>query len=301
VVVGRRDVTFTDVFARQYDATGSAGAAFRVNSYTTSAQSPAGVAMDAIGNFVVVWHSYFQDGSADGVFARRYDAFGVPRAPAFQVNTFTTGYQYSAAVASDAFGNFLVAWYSDGARDGDGRAIFARRYDAAGNAQAVEFQVNSSTTGDQQSPAVAADLAGNFVVVWAGPDGNGRGVFGQRYDLSGTPQGGEFRVNTFTTADQQFATVSADAQGFVVAWSSFGQDQSTYAVMARRYGPDGLPVGGEFLVNTYTTNRQGPWSVASTDDGNFVIVWGSVSQDGDREGVFAQRFASDLLFRNGFD
>jgi hypothetical protein len=288
-----------DVFARTFDPAGTAGGAFRVNTYTLFSQNPRGVAMDAIGNFVVLWQDYSQDGSGLGVFGQRYDAFGVIRGPDFQVNTFTTGHQGSAALASDAFGNFLVAWSSDRG-DGDGVGIFAQRYDVVGAAQGIEFQVNSYTSGIQTNPAVASDLDGNFVVVWMGPDGSGRGIFGQRYDLSGTAQGGEFRVNTFTTAEQLSPRVSADDHGFVVVWSSFGQDNSSYAVMARRYDASGVPQGGEFRVNTYTTNRQEASSVASAADGTFVVVWTSLNQDGHLRGVFGQRFRTDLIFQDGF-
>lgn len=32
-----------------------------------------------------------------------------------------------------------------------------------------------------------------------------------------------------------------------------------------------------------------------------MVVWSSLNQDGDNAGVFAQRFATDLIFRDGFD
>src|SRR5690349_6099926 len=62
-----------------------------------------------------------------------------------------------------------------------------------------QFQVNTYTSNSQSVPAVAADSAGNFVVTWRSPgqDGSSYGVFGQRYDSAGTPQGGEFQVNTY--------------------------------------------------------------------------------------------------------
>ena len=69
-----------------------------------------------------------------------------PAGGEFRVNTYTTGYQANLSVASDAVGNFVVAW--------------------------------------QYWPSVASDAAGNFVVVWTsyGQDaGSGStGVFGQR-------------------------------------------------------------------------------------------------------------------------
>src|SRR6185503_20432602 len=101
-------------------------------------------------------------------------------------------------------------------------------------------------------PAVAADAAGNFVVVWASylEDGSLYGVFGQRYAGAGTALGSEFRVNTYTTGAQTFPSVAADAAGnFVVVWHSNGQDGSSFGVFGQRYSSSGTPLGPEFRVN----------------------------------------------------
>ncbi len=53
-----------------------------------------------------------------------------------------------------------------------------------------QLQINTYTTSAQRNPAVASDAAGNFVVVWESyQDGSYQGIFGQRYDVFGTPQG----------------------------------------------------------------------------------------------------------------
>ena len=54
---------------------------------------------------------------------------------------------------------------------------------AQGDPLGSEFRVNTYTTNDQRIPSVAADSSGNFVVVWRSDtqDGDGFGVFGQRY------------------------------------------------------------------------------------------------------------------------
>ena len=63
------------VFGQRYASTGAPlGPEFRVNTYTTSTQADPAVASDSSGNFVVVWESYAQDGSATGVFGQRYSA-----------------------------------------------------------------------------------------------------------------------------------------------------------------------------------------------------------------------------------
>ena len=116
---------------------------------------------------------------------------------------------------------------------------------------------------------MAADSAGDFVVVWesGGEDGDGYGIFAQRYNAIGMTQGPEFRVNTYTTSDQQRPSVAMDSAGdFVVAWQS-GEDGSGYGVYAQRYNVAGVAQGSEFQVNTYTTNNQYAPSVAMDSAG----------------------------------
>src|SRR6185503_6876257 len=168
-----------------------AGAEFQINTYTTSAQRRPTVASDESGNFVVVWASDGQDGSTQGVFGQRFKASGAPQGSEFQVNTYTTDRQYGSTVASDAIGNFVVVWLSYG----QGSGVFGQRFDASGARRGVEFQVNTYT-GPQGHPVVASDASGNFLVIWQSPhDGDDTGIFGQRFDASGVPQGGEFQVN----------------------------------------------------------------------------------------------------------
>ena len=51
-----------------------------------------------------------------------------------------------------------------------------------------------------------------------------------------------------------------------------------------------LPVGSEFRVNTYTTSGQRYPSVAMDSDGDFVVSWQSLGQDGSSYGIYAQRY-----------
>jgi hypothetical protein len=273
------------------------GPEFRINSTTSGSQVFPSVARDGVGNFVVVWSSFAQDGDGFGVFGRRYDASGVPRGGEFQVNSYTTNWQMRPSVTSDASGNFVVIWASQrpGGSDYD---VFGRHFDALGLAQGAEFQVNSYTTSYQYFPAVAA-LANGFVVVWTsnGQDGSGYGVFGRRFDASGTPQGGEFRLNSYTTGSQILPAVAADGSGnFVVVWDGMRPDDDS-GVWGQRFDSAGTSVGGEFRVNSYTSGVQFAPRIHMTSNGAFVIVWISRYQDGDAHGVFGQRYDSSGLPR----
>jgi hypothetical protein len=102
--------------------------------------------------------------------------------------------------------------------------------------------VNSFTTGYQGVPAVASDAAGNFVVAWQGSGQDDYGVFAQRYDSAGTAQGGEFRVNTYTTSYQTLPSVGATGDNqFVVAWDSHEQDGSDFGIFGQRLDFGGTP------------------------------------------------------------
>src|SRR5262245_16138651 len=68
----------------------------------------------------------------------------------------------------------------------------------------TEFRANGYTQGQQSYQAVAMDRDGDFVVVWQsyGQDGDGAGVFGQRFNAAGVPQAVEFQVNAYTPAGE---------------------------------------------------------------------------------------------------
>jgi hypothetical protein len=286
------------IYAQRYDAAGNAQGEQVVNTYTTSDQTRPAVAMDAAGNAVIAYESYGQDGSENGIYARRYDTAGRAIGPEFKVNTTAQGNQVRPAVAMDARGDFVVAWDSP---DGNNFGIYAQRYNAAGVAQGGEFQVNSLTTGNQDVPAVSMDTAGEFVIAWESSSQDAAatsGVYAKRYNASGQEQappagvtrgqGNEFQVNATTDGNQRFPSVASDSAGnFVVAWSGNGVGDDA-GVFARQYTAAGAAITNETLVNTTVAGAQSNPKVRMDEDGDFVIGW--VSGNAIGTGIFAQRF-----------
>ncbi|NOT16046.1 MAG: hypothetical protein HOP21_10865, partial [Methylotenera sp.] len=174
----------------------------------------------------------------------------------FQVNTTTTNEQFDSSITALADGGFVVSWTSY--QDGSGAGIYAQRYNAAGQAQGAEFQVNTYTINHQEAPSITALADGGFVVSWQSyQDESGAGIYAQRYNAAGEVQGGEFRVNTHTFNEQFSASITALADGgFVVSWTSDGQDGSSGGIYAQRYNAAGQAQGAEFQVNTTTANGQ---------------------------------------------
>ena len=91
------------------------------------------VAMDAKGDYVVVWESIGQDGDAptDGnIWAQRFNVYGQPQGTQILVNNVTLGSQIAPAVAMDSFGDFIVAWSGAGAAGDDQSGVYARAFNS---------------------------------------------------------------------------------------------------------------------------------------------------------------------------
>lgn len=260
---------FISVFGQRFSAGGAPlGPEFRVNADTANAHIRPSVAADAAGNFVVAWTSFVLPSTPVAIMARRYASSGAPLTGEFRVDTYTTGQHDEAAVAVDGAGGFIVVWVADG-EDGSSRGVFGQRYAASGAALGPEFRANTDTIGPQTLPAVTADAAGDFVVVWQGT-GSSYDVFGQRYSAPGSPLGRQFQVNTSTILNQDFASVAADPAGnFVVAWHS----QFPYQIVGRRYAASGVPLTGEFVASTTTVGDVSNTSIGMDSVGDFVVVW----------------------------
>jgi hypothetical protein len=166
-----------------------------------------------------------------------------------------------------------------------------------------EFQVNSHTPYAQTDPVVGVGPGGEFVVVWESYGSSGGDyswdIVAQRFDSGGHRLGGELQVNSYAASIQRDPAVATGPEGeLVVVWSSWGSsgtDSSSWSVQGRRFASDGMPMGGEFQVNSLTTNSQQSPSVAVGPGGDFVVTWGSYWSGGSDQSfssIQARRFLS---------
>jgi Ca2+-binding RTX toxin-like protein len=286
------------------------GDEFQVNTETAGNQRDPQIAALSDGGFVTVWESYGQDGDSDGVFGQRFDAVGNALGTEFLVNTETEYSQRDPAVAGLTDGGFVVAWESEEQDEDPGSgefydSIFAQRFDSYGATVDDEILVSTRPTSsyyNDRYAAVAGLEDGGFVVAWESYQLYSRyDVFARVFDDQSDPLGGEFQVNEETPYVYQYGagTYQNDASvsglsdgGFVVVWESEYQDGSRDGVFGQRFDVFGDTVGDEFQVNSETDDDQNNADVTTLGDGSFVVVWESEGQDGSRDGIFAQRFAT---------
>lgn len=78
-----------------------------------------------------------------------------------------------------------MGWWGTGVNgvgnsaDGSGAGAFGQRYDASGTAIGGEFQLTSSSGGNQICPDLVGLRNGGFAAAWTSPDASGDGVYGR--------------------------------------------------------------------------------------------------------------------------
>jgi hypothetical protein len=279
------------VRGQRFDADGGRlGQEFVANSVTGNTQTDPALAVDAAGNMVVAWTRAFGSSlpPADGarVFARRFDADGVPAGGEFRVNSYMAGHQMMPSVAFQDGGGFVIAWTGT-QQDGSAEGVFAQRYSASGAPLGGEFPVNRYTTGIQAFPCAGATGNGGFVIGWISSnarDDTGPGVFARRFDGEGRPLGREFRVGNALRFSQRACSVARDREGgFAMAWDVasdgwLGVSVRRYDVAGNAVEPIELP--GPLFVGTAI-------SLAGDASGRLALV-SSQREGGDGYQVFGR-------------
>ena len=150
---------------------------------------------------------------------------------------------------------------------------------------------------DQQFPAVGGLHHGvGFVAVWqdGAADGHDTGVVWRRFDREGNPEGGAVVVNTYATDAQDVPSVVVGPDDrFLVTWDSLFQDGGGWGVFAQLFDRDGRPIRGEFQVNQRTAYDQDNADAAAFQNGRFVVVWQTQSEDASHTDIRARSLTVD--------
>ena len=288
-----------DVIGRVFDAslqpvTGD----FTVNTNLSFGnQDEPAIAVNGQGRTLIAWSDREAfDGEMMGVFARLYGADGAPLGPEFQVNVWGQTSQWRPLITTTPQDGFVVAWSGDW----DGDAYF-RVFDANGQPTTGDVRVNVYEWDAQVDPVCAVSPAGIVFVAFVdyashGGFGNGLNVWGRTFDLAGTPQQGfEFPLTSWASdGDQREPRLVGNPAGhFVVAWEDAQHDGGGYGVFARRFAPDGTPLGPEFQASATVPGDQRGIALAVDGAGAWTLAYEDRSLGAPR--VLARRFGPDAV------
>ncbi|HVO72654.1 MAG TPA: T9SS type A sorting domain-containing protein [Ignavibacteriaceae bacterium] len=196
----------------------------------------------------------------------------------FLVNTLEGDYgaeQYGASIAADSSGNYALTWldYRTGKRE-----IYAQFYNSRNEKIGNNFKVNEDAIEGNNSPFIAANKKGDFVITWLK---NFSQVMAQRFTNDAHKAGGNIEVNTTWGMNTMEPCVAVNENGsFLVMWAS-EQGDWDFKVYARLFENAGLPLTPEIYVSE---PAMGPSSIgqgkhiAVDKTGNFCITWSSYGQ-----------------------
>ena len=283
IVWTETDGSSSGVRARLFSSDGTLnGGQIVVDSTSSGDQDNSAVAMDAAGNFVVVWEGN-GPGDSSGIFAQRFDSNGLKLGSEFRVNSVTGGGQGDPSVAMNSSGQFAIVW-------DDGGGVHARTYEADGTGgSGSQFNVDGGSSAGEAD--IGIDDAGRAIVVWRETNGIfGKGVYHRAFDFDGSALTGTATVNSQILNDQTNPSITVDSAGnHIVAWEGAGFTDSS-GVMFQKYDSSFSRIGFETAVNQTTSGTQNQVSLAMLDSDNFVVVW-SGEGPGDSDGVFARQYS----------
>ena len=284
-----------DIYAQLFDSSGEKlDTNFMTNDDTGSTQQIyPNVAMDALGNFLVVWEDgrNTSQGDAFDIYAQLYDSAGNEVGNNFKVNRdIQTINQHNPSVSADGFGKYVVSWtdFREGNND-----IYAQRISSSAGFIGDNFKVNDDLVNAQQHSSCAAmDYYGDFIIAWYDNRNGNNDIYCQRFDSSGAEIDSNFKANNDqTTTSQTFPQADMDNQGnFIIAWCDMRNgDEDIYG---QRFGLDGLPIDTNFKANTDISSfKQINPTVAMDGWGDLIIAWqddrDSISKDFD---IYAQKY-----------
>ena len=235
-------------------------------------------AMDANGGFVVVWHKNLNGGGLFSIAAQRFTSDAVANGELITVSDPTLSVQsLTPKVEMDREGRFLVTWsatLNSGAKE-----IRAQLHNLPSEITHPEFVVGDNLGSFADTPQVAMNTKGEFVITWIG---NG-GLSVQRF-LSGEfpePLGDILNIDSIGAGQPNVAI--DDNGNILTTWyeiatfdGGFGQltyftkwfdQEGSIHTDATAYFHD---IGDDDPVFTGASRRA---SVAMSSNGDYVIVW----------------------------
>ncbi|WP_125779608.1 dockerin type I domain-containing protein [Pseudoalteromonas rubra] len=257
--------------------------AFLVNTFTPEEQLSPAMAHFDNGQFVVVWTSKKQDGNGSGVFAQRYDEFGVKVGTAFQVNTEVRGDQETPSIATLGDGSFVIAWQTRTLSGSGDSSLSMQRFDASGTRAGDEIAVYTSTDNYLSSLSVSSLSSGGFALGWSERNKS----FTQTYNANGEATGTTIQTDTV----KELTVEGTLDGGFITAGFNFD------GIMVQKYTANGAATGAEHLVSsddgTPTDLDLIHVDTARLANGDLIVTWEAMDSNTFETDVYARHLNAD--------
>jgi hypothetical protein len=253
--------------------------------------------MNKNGEFIVVWDSWFQDGSDRGIYAQMFDEQGNKKGSEFLVNNETQYSQSRPVVKYFNDDRSIIAWESWNESE-KGYNLFAKVFDSNGNVLKEEFMLNSYTDNYQWFCDISIYDDNSFDAVWCSweQDGYDGGIYLRSFDESFNPKSEEILVNSSTEFYQWLPKIEKFGENKkIVIWSSWNIDGSREGVYYKILNKNNKVIALETRVNEYTESYQWEPDIISIPNDEFAIVWASWGELSSDYEIMAKRITPNFL------
>jgi hypothetical protein len=272
-----------DIKARLFKNNLPVGDEFLVNTTMLHSQTNPEVAINENGDFIIVWESWFQDGSDKGIYVQRYNSNGTKNGDEFRANTTTAYSQARPSVKYFPNGNFIIIWesWNEDSATPSGYGIFGIIFSATGSIVKEQIQINTYTNDYQWFGDVETFSDNSFVIVWCSwkQDNSDGGIYFQRFDSNGNKIWDETLVNSTTSKYQWLPKVrKIEGNKIAIVWSSWLQDGSREGIYTSLFDESNKKYSFETQVNDYTDSYQWEPSFIAKSSEELLVVWSSWGQ-----------------------
>lgn len=288
------------VYAKVYNRSGGSKVLpFKVNTSSEPSLSYPYVAVNGVGDIVVFWSvNNNLPGTGHRLLARVFSASGAPVTGEIEVAARSTAIIGPQGVAVDRNGNFTCIWLSAG----PGSDVISRRFYRNGTAMTNAAIVNTYQPGGQAGMHIAMNGAGQHVIAWESwaQDGDGYGIYAQRFNASGAKVGTEIHVSENTAGDQKDSSVGIAEDGsFAIAWiddNRVNQPATPPSVLVRQYNSSGVPLRSADVVSAPATRGQASYtSLGMEPGGTFLVAWRDLAATTNWTDLYGRRYSMDTM------
>ena len=209
------------------------------------------------------------------------------------INESTQHDQKDVSLASNKNDLVVAAWISEG-QDGELTGVFARFFEADGFPLTSEFQVNSVYTHLQEEVKVKVGQNDVVAFVWESywiEKMTSGGISARLFDKWGHPLTSEFQVNQISLGFQGNPDLALDQlNNLVVVWESYLWGEQGVDIFLRKFDSQGNPLIDEIVVNEYQQGDQFSPCLALDKEGNFIVIWNSLSGESGVSGLYVRLF-----------
>ena len=287
--------TGTEISAARLDSNFNKTAVIKINKIPKGDQRNPQVRLLNNGDALFVWQGYGL-GNAD-IYARLLKSDGTFGTSDIRVNSFIKDQQSRPVISALSDGGAIVAWQSLN-QDGHMFGIYARKLSASGALVGNEFLVNQATRYNQRNPDVATLTNGNVIIVWVSEQerfltttysAGSVDVYARLFDASGNAVSSEILINSGNNFCANPSVAALANGGFTVVWSEKDalSSSNSWEILGRSFSTEGLATGGDFKINSTTYGDQYRPKISAVGN-DCAVVWTSLAQDGDREGVYGR-------------